>query len=121
MSEMPAGLGESGAELWTSIAGTYTLRADELRVLQDACRQADLIAELEEARRGEPLTTRGSMGQDVINPYISELRAHRTVLSNLLKTLKLPEDANTTARKNTRTSEQARKAARARWGTAKGA
>lgn len=121
MSNQPAGLGESGTELWTSIADVYTLRPDELRILQDACRQADLVAELEDARRGEPLTTRGSMGQDVINPYISELRAHRTVLSNLLKTLKLPEDAGTTARKNAKTSEQARKAARARWGTPKGA
>lgn len=119
MSKAPSEMGTAGRELWASIADEYVLRPDEKRILIDACRQADLIAELEDERQGVPTTTTGSMGQDVINPYISELRAHRTVLMNLLKAIKLPEDPARVASKNTRTSEQARKAARARWGTPK--
>ena len=81
----------------------------------------DIIADLEHARRNSALTTTGSMGQEVISPYISELRAHRTVLSGLLKSLKLPDSPAGAAQKRAKTSEQARSAARARWGTGQGA
>lgn len=119
--KMPSKLGAPGRELWKSIAGVYELRPDELRILSDACREADLIAKLEEAQLDEPLTTKGSMGQKVISPFISELRQHRTVLSALLKSLKLPDSPAGSERKQDFVSEQARMAARARWGTPKGA
>lgn len=113
MEKAPAGLGSAGKKLWSDIAAHYELRSDELRVLEDAAREADLVA-LMEQERAKPvfeLLVRGSMGQDVINPLISELRQHRSTLASLLKQLKLPDaDAATTGR-----STSARAAANTRW------
>lgn len=117
----PAALAAAGTALWDSVVPQYELRPDEYRILEDACREADLIAQLQEAQAQHDLLTTGSMGQEVISPFISELRQHRTVLSNLLKALKLPDSPAGAQRKNEYTSTQAAKAARARWGTPKGA
>lgn len=116
----PTKLGKYGRELWKSVIEhdpPYELRPDEIRVLADACREADLIAKLEEAQAEAPLTAKGSQGQVVISPFISELRQHRTVLSQLLKSLKLPDSDAGSQRKSAHSSDQARAAARARWGT----
>ena len=109
----PSGLADSGSALWSSIADVYELRADELRVLEDASREADLITTLNDGLRGEPLMVSGSMGQDVINPLISELRQHRATLASLLRQLKLPDD-NEAASAGSR-SAAARAAVNARW------
>jgi hypothetical protein len=53
-----------------------------------ACRVSDLIAELERAAAKEPLTVRGSAGQKVIQPLISEIRFQRGLLARLLARLK---------------------------------
>lgn len=110
----PKGLAASGKKLWNGIAGPgkYTLRADELQVLEDACYEADLISVLRVGMVGEPLKVRGSQGQDVINPIIAELRQHRATLATLLRSLKLPdlEGEASSAR-----STSARAAANARW------
>jgi hypothetical protein len=111
MSQVPSGLGEAGAALWREITQGFDLRADELRVLEDAAREADIITALEDARVGAKLIVKGSMGQDTINPLISELRQHRSTLAALLRQLKLAED---TAESR---STSARAAANARWAT----
>ena len=111
----PAGLGTEGKKLWRGIAADdkYELRADEVRVLEDAAREADLIAAMESARKrpGFKLIVRGSQGQDVINPLISELRQHRATLAALLRQLKLPDESDTPEARST----SARAAANARW------
>lgn len=115
----PTGLAKSGRDLWDSIVPKYELRPDEYRTLLDACKEADLIDKLEKAQSEASLVTKGSMGQAVISPFISELRQHRTVLANLLKSLKLPDSGAGADQKKNFVSEQARAAARARWGTAR--
>ena len=117
-SKTPAGLGTGGRKLWREITGAYDLRADELRVLEDACREADLIAILndgmaDDVRVGR-LMVRGSQGQDVINPIISELRQHRGTLASLLRQLKLP-DQDAEASPAGVVSTAAREVANARW------
>lgn len=107
----PNGLSDAGAGLWSDVTGKYDLRADELRVLQDACREADLIDDLTEALVGSDRIVRGSQGQPVINPLISEVRQHRTALAGLLRQLKLPDESDTQEAR----SAQAREAANARW------
>lgn len=88
----PAKLQDSGRRLWRDIAGAYQLRPDELRLLEDACREADLIDRLQSVVDGTVrMVTRGSQGQDVADPLISELRQHRAVLKGLLQSLKLPD------------------------------
>lgn len=116
----PTKLGPQGRALWNSIVPTYELRPDELRVLADACREADLIERLHDELAVSDLITRGSMGQEVASPHVSEIRQHRTVLANLLKSLKIPDTASGAARKHAATSEKARSAARARWGSGAG-
>ena len=115
---MPAKLGPKGRALWKSIAEApeeYTLRADELRLLEDAAREADLIERLEDAQRDEPLTAKGSMGQTVASPFVSELRQHRSTLASLMKQLQLPNTGAGAQQKRARVSETNRANARARW------
>ena len=107
----PAGLGRAGKALWKGIAGVYELRADELRVLEDAASEADLVEQLKDGMVDQPLIVRGSQGQEVINPLVSELRQHRATLSALLRQLKLPDEGQSEAA----ISNQARAAANTRW------
>jgi hypothetical protein len=109
----PTGLGVSGRALWSEIADTYDLRPDERRLLEDACREADLIDRLE-AEIADPaheLQVRGSMGQPVSSPLVSEIRQHRTTLRALFAQLKLPDEQSAAEPR----AVQARSAAQARW------
>lgn len=109
-AKRPSGLHDSSRKLWDDITGKYELRADELRILEQACRESDLIETLEEAQSGAPLLGKGSQGQDVISPFISEIRQHRAIFSSLLRQLKLPDEQGASDR-----SAAARAAANARW------
>jgi len=113
----PKGLGPDGRRLWKSIAEAYDLRADEVSLLEDACREKDIVARLEDELATSPLTVKGSMGQEVASPLVSEVRQHRTTLAGLLKALKLPDSPAGAQRRKAVVSQQAREAARARWGT----
>ncbi|WP_040520520.1 hypothetical protein [Gordonia malaquae] len=110
----PTKLGPKGRKLWNSIAGKYVLRADEMRTLEDACREADLIEKMEKEHLTAALIVKGSQGQPVINPLVSELRQHRATLGALLKSLKLPDEVEAAAAEGRSTA--ARNAANARWG-----
>ena len=109
----PAGFAASGAALWSQITSKYDLRADELRVLEDGCREADLIDGLSAALAEGDLMVKGSMGQQVVNPLVGEIRQHRNTLATLLGKLKLPDDESSDSAG--RVSAQARSAANARW------
>jgi len=118
-SKTPTGLGKGGRALWREVTANHNLRADSLRVLTDACHEADLIDDLQSALKDTSRTTRGSMGQEVIHPLISELRQHRIALNTLLKALQL-ESTDTAAddKKFTLAREAATSLARARWSKA---
>lgn len=107
----PRNLSTAGRKLWTEITSNYQLRADELRILEDACRESDLIDTLNAATADAELVVQGSTGQPVINPLISELRQHRSTLAALLRQLKLPDESDTAENRST----AARAAANARW------
>lgn len=113
----PRDLGRAGKKLWRDIvtSGKYELRPDECRILEDACREADLIDEMETARRELPYMVKGSQGQDVINPIISELRQHRATLTSMLAKLKLPDANEDQPGAESPRSTAARTAANARW------
>lgn len=114
----PKNLKVAGAKLWRLISdpAKYELRPDELRILEDACREADLIDEIESQLDGEPFMVTGSQGQDVIHPLIPELRQHRATLTSMLLKLKLPDDEPTEKASTSPRSVGARNAANARWG-----
>jgi hypothetical protein len=117
--QAPRGLGTGGKHLWHAIAKKYDLRPDELRTLEDSCREADLIDEMTREQKDKDKTVKGSMGQIVAAPLISELRQHRATLNTMLRSLKLPEvDAGALAAEAERKageSERKRAAAVSRW------
>ena len=109
----PAGLGAGGRRLWRAVTGSYELRPDEVATLEDAARLSDMITALDRAwtDEGRPLTTRGSMGQLVTHPLISEMRAHRMSRNTLFRQLDLPDLEGGQSR-----ASRGRGLARARWG-----
>ncbi len=111
MATKPDGLGDAGSALWDSLTDGYEYRPDELRVLRDACREADLISLMEEKMVGAELIVEGSMKQPVANPMLGELRQHRALLERLLRSLNLPDESERPSLR----SANARNAANARW------
>jgi len=75
----PAGLGETGKKLWRSIHEVFDFSEEpgKVHLLTQACRVADIIAELDDAAHEAPLTVRGSQGQPVTSPFIAEARVQR--------------------------------------------
>lgn len=121
-SPAPKNMGARGLAFWNRVTGKYQLRADELVILEDACREMQLIDELQAAMRGESMIMSGSMGQPVVNPLVPELRQHRATLKALLTTLKLPDDvpeSGSDVGSDVQTVQQ-RQAANSRWAVAYG-
>ena len=110
----PSGLGRKAKALWSEVTDNYDLRVDELRILEDACWEADLVDRLQSEINAadHENVVKGSMGQPVASPLVQEVRQHRTVLARLLTSLKLPEDE---AGQAAGRSAQMRQVASARW------
>lgn len=89
--DRPERLGSSGFFLWDKTVKEYELRADELILLESACREADLIAEMQREVSASAFLIEGSQGQLVTNPLLQELRQHRALYSALLGRLGLPD------------------------------
>lgn len=87
----PFGLAVDGSALWVSVASKYTLRPDELRHLEDACRLVDIMAALRIEAAGEPMMIPGSMGQLILNPLVAEQKTHALAVGTLLARCKLPD------------------------------
>jgi hypothetical protein len=74
--------GTAANKLWSEVTALYALRPDDLRLLEDACNEADLIAEFEEIRPGpKDFLTRGSHGQLMPHPVLRELASHRRLFA----------------------------------------
>lgn len=121
--KLPTGLRRGGKAIWESVREKgYVLRPDEARILEDACREADLADQLDAALRKDLraglFKVTGSMGQPVINPMIAEVRQHRMAAASLLARLKLP-DVDSGSEGGAATpdgrGEQQRNAAQSRW------
>lgn len=102
-------------ELWAESTKIYQLSAHEKLILKGACTALDNISKLEDELDGADLMSKGSMGQDVANPLLSELRQTQAAFDRAMKQLALP-DADGVDEGSARSSS-ARAAANARWGT----
>lgn len=111
----PKALKKRGRKFWRDVTSRWILRADELVVLENACRLVDLVDELEADLAGQSLTVTGSMGQQRENPLLSEMRQQRALLNRTLAQLKLPDDSGAVAPVN-----QHRAAGMSRWAAAHG-
>lgn len=113
----PTGLKAKGKRLWSDVTGSYQLRSDELDILEDVCREADLIDKIEQALASADFMVTGSQGQMVVNPLIAEARQHRATKMSLWKRLDLPDPVAS----EDAPSNQQRAAAQSRWASAHGA
>ncbi|MCV7034491.1 hypothetical protein H7H69_09725, partial [Mycobacterium heckeshornense] len=85
--------------------------------LETAAKLVDQAATLEAELVGAPKMVRGSQGQEVINPLISELRQLRQAADRSLARLRIEPDesSNANIRVISTSSTQARRAAHTRW------
>ncbi len=110
----PKGVGLEARRLWRDVLKDFQLGPAELRILEDACREMDLIGRMEDDLEGADLVVRGSQRQPAPNPLVQEVRLHRAVLRQLLGALRLPDD-DLESWDGLTASERARRAASARW------
>jgi len=91
----PTKLKSAGRKLWVGLTnGEFEFNSAELRILEDACREVDLIDQMEKEIQSKDfkMVVRGSQGQPVASPVVQEIRQHRMTLRALIQALKLPEE-----------------------------
>jgi hypothetical protein len=109
---VPAGLDAAGRRLASTVdVFDFTDEPHKVQILTQACRVADIVAELDKAAADAPLTVKGSMGQIVISPFIAEARAQRSLLAQLLGKLDLPDTDEEILAKAARLTRTRRRAA----------
>jgi P27 family predicted phage terminase small subunit len=87
----PPGLGKRGTAFWKAVTKTYDIeRPDEVELLMEACRIMSLCDSLRETVERDGFTAKGSTGQTVAHPLLTELRANRSELRHVLRQLGLP-------------------------------
>lgn len=91
MGYRPRGLGAPGRKLWDAVTTAYSLEADDLALLEEACRVRDTIGALRAEVAKTGLITPSSQGSRA-NPALVEARQQALLLSRLLKALGLPSD-----------------------------
>lgn len=90
----PAGLKAKGEALWRDLHSIFDFSSDPHRavLIEEACRTADLIDRLQGiVDSSDDIRVRGSQGQPVAIPELSDLRQYRALLASLLKSLSLPD------------------------------
>lgn len=91
-SSPPAGLGRRGSEFWRTVAEGFELAVDEHELLLEVARQLDLVEALQEQIDLDGVVSRGSTGQLVAHPAISQIHTGRQLLGRLLAQLSLPDE-----------------------------
>ena len=107
----PTRLGKKARDFWDACVKAYELNPGELQYLEHSCREIDIIERLEKELQTAELTVKGSMGQEVSSPLVSELRQHRTTLKSLIQAMRMGEDATSGS-----SSAAGRALAGKRWG-----
>lgn len=114
----PADLGKPGKALWAAILSDldagWELDARELHLLARACRTEDELRQLDAAVDEDGPTAKGSRGQVVVHPALSEARQLRLVQLRLLSAIELA-DPRSAVRSATPAQARGRRAAESRW------
>lgn len=88
--EVPAGLAETGTQLWEDVTAGRKLSAPHATLLLNICRIADRLDDLVDEIDGR-LTTTNEQGTENINPLISEHRQQLATMSMLMQRLGIGE------------------------------
>jgi len=106
--------------LWRELASQVAedgLQMDkrELELLRAACREADMLAQIEDGLVDQPMVVRGAQGQLVAHPLLSEARRSRAQIASLLGKIGLEDPmVGAVGRGGRTTSTSARRAALSR-------
>ena len=88
----PSTLGERGRTAWRKVVDAYTLTPPELELLRVACTALDQLHRIELAIKGSSsMTTKGSAGQLVGHPLLTEWRLHAESVRRICQQLNLPD------------------------------
>ncbi len=113
----PSSLRKAGKAAWVALMEDppedWLFTERELQLIFNACRQRDLVADLEAAVKKEGVMIEGAAGQTRLNAAVTELRQSRLAFARLVGEIGLPEDEGQEPK--TSASERGRKAANARW------
>lgn len=112
-ADPPEGLQTRGCHFWIDTVSSFDLSDAEQQLLTEVCRTLDNLDDLAEVIERDGATTKGSMGQTVVHPALTEARGQRLVLHRLLAALQLPDEDGQTI--STATQTRATTASRARW------
>ena len=122
----PSGLSRAGRRLWKSViedANSQNIDLDSLEksYLEDACRLADRIDQMETtlAESETGLMVKGYQGQPVAHPLLGEIRQSRQLRGQLLARIKVTAPAGKESESGgvvLPMGVQQREAANARWG-----
>jgi hypothetical protein len=105
----PSDLGPRGAALWASIADEFELAQHERELLHEACRVADRLDALDALVRAEGVTISTPQGARA-HPALVEARQQGIVLSRLVVSLRIPDEAgNRAPRRGSRGAYMARR------------
>lgn len=112
---VPRGLGSAGKDLWRSLLGDvapgFALDQREMHLLEEACRSADHLADLEAVLAAEGVMATGSAGQVTAHPALIEARQQRVVLVRLLTQI----DFGAESGEESLATRRASHAAQSRW------
>ncbi|MBN9740462.1 hypothetical protein DMP23_04970 [Amycolatopsis sp. A1MSW2902] len=98
MTEIPKTLGPDGGALYKDVTEEYELGPHELAILETACHELDLVRRLEaEVSQLESLRVKGSQGQWVSAPEVSEYRQHSLAFASLISRLKITDGSENQA------------------------
>lgn len=110
----PRGLNATGRHVWKSVlaavAPGWDLDERDLVVLEEAARQADLIAALEASITADGIVVKGAAGQDRLNAAVPALNAARGVLARLLAQVEVAPPVPRTGHLNSRQRADLRRA-----------
>lgn len=93
LTPAPAGSKAAGRRLWRAILEKYELEEHELELLRQACRTADLCAELQVVIDRDGPMVANRFREMVPHPAVIELRQQRVVLARLIAALRVPDDS----------------------------
>lgn len=91
----PPGLSVPAMALWSRLLDEFEFSIGEFVVLEQLVEAKSMLDLLTEAweRDGKPTMASGSMGQDIIDPRIQEIRKVRQQYAALAKQLALPAES----------------------------
>lgn len=95
-------LGGRALAFYDDMSATYDFTLAEMFMLEKICNEIKIISGIEDHIDFTNLRSTGSMGQEVSDPLLTELRQHIALVNTLIKSLKLPEVAEIRSHQNTK-------------------